>query len=90
MSEASDASSAAGPSRRLPNVLITGTPGTGKTTHATMLADPDSTPFPLRLINVGDFVKEHDCHEGWDEEWGSWMVDDDKVRLQHSHDKVPG
>ncbi|EFP76012.1 factor activating pos9 [Puccinia graminis f. sp. tritici] len=63
--------------RKNPNVLITGTPGTGKTTHAEMLAQESNGA--LRAINIGDFVKEHGCHEGWDDEWQSWLVDDEKL-----------
>ena len=63
--------------RKQPNILITGTPGTGKTTHAEMLAQESNGS--LKAINVGDFVKEHGCHEGWDDEWQSWLVDDEKV-----------
>lgn len=78
----------AGPSRRLPNILITGTPGTGKTTHAALLAEEyvpvvqgrDESGARLRHLGVGDFVKEKGCHEGWDDEWESWTVDEDKVR----------
>ncbi|KAH9453891.1 hypothetical protein MJO28_006881 [Puccinia striiformis f. sp. tritici] len=63
--------------RKNPNILITGTPGTGKTTHAEMLAQESNGS--LQAINVGDFVKEHGCHEGWDDEWQSWLVDDEKL-----------
>ncbi len=60
-----------------PVILITGTPGTGKSTHAQLLAQ--LSPVPLRHINVGDLVKEKDLHEGYDEEWQSYVVDEDKV-----------
>ena len=39
-----------------PVIVITGTPGTGKTTHAQLLAK--ESPIPLEHINVGDWVKE--------------------------------
>lgn len=64
--------------RKLPTILITGTPGTGKTTHAQVLAQ--QSPVPLQHINVGDLVKEKNLHEGYDEEWQSYIVDEDKVR----------
>lgn len=32
-------------------------------------------------VNVGDFVKDKACHLGWNEEWQSWDVDEDKVRF---------
>lgn len=57
---------------------MTGTPGTGKTTHAQMLAE--ESPVPLKHINVGDLVKEKNLYEEYDEEWQSYTVDEDKVR----------
>ncbi len=61
--------------RSTPNVLVTGTPGTGKTTFAGMLAD--ATGF--RHVNVGDWVKEQNLHTGWDEEHQCLTLDEDKV-----------
>lgn len=63
------------PKRTLPNIIITGTPGTGKTTHAEQLA----TATGLRHVSVNQVAKERDCHDGYDEEVGSWIVDEDKV-----------
>jgi len=62
---------------KLPVIVITGTPGTGKSTHAEVLVS--SSPVPLRHINVGDLVKEKSLHNGYDEEWQSYIVDEDKV-----------
>ncbi|KAL8283664.1 hypothetical protein RQP46_005459 [Phenoliferia psychrophenolica] len=70
--------------RSLPNILITGTPGTGKTTHATQLLEALQA-LPLEdgrvweHVNVGDFVKEKECHSGYNDEWQSWDVDEDKL-----------
>jgi len=64
-------------SRQAPVILITGTPGTGKTTHAQLLAQ--ESPVPLRHINVGEWVKEHALYEEYDEEWQSYTVDEDKL-----------
>lgn len=61
--------------RKLPNILITGTPGTGKTTTCELVAQ--ATGF--RHINVGDWVKEKELHQGWDEEFQSYIIDEDKV-----------
>jgi len=37
------------------------------------------TPSPLEHLNVGDLVKSHGFHEGWDKEWESWTIDEDKL-----------
>jgi len=63
--------------RQSPVIIITGTPGTGKSTHAHLLSE--ESPIPLRHINVGDLVKERGLHEGYDQEWQSYTVDEDKL-----------
>jgi adenylate kinase len=62
--------------RKNPNIVITGTPGVGKTTHAEQLAQ--ATGF--QHLSVNQIVKDEGFHEGKDEETGSWIVDEDKVR----------
>jgi AAA domain len=64
-------------SRQSPVIIITGTPGTGKSTHAHLLSE--ESPVPLQHINVGEWVKERDLHEGYDQEWQSYTVDEDRV-----------
>jgi Cdc6-like AAA superfamily ATPase len=63
--------------RDLPNILITGTPGTGKTTTSEMAAEATG----LTHINVGDLVKAKALHEGLDKEYDSYILDEDKVTL---------
>ncbi|KAK3378173.1 AAA domain-containing protein [Podospora didyma] len=61
--------------RTLPNVIVTGTPGVGKTSHCELLAERTG----LKHISINDVVKTRECHEGWDDEYQSWVVDEDKL-----------
>ncbi|ORX72149.1 P-loop containing nucleoside triphosphate hydrolase protein [Linderina pennispora] len=61
--------------RSTPNVLITGTPGTGKTTTAEMVAMATG----LKKITVGDLVKERTLHDGYNEEFDTYWLNEDKV-----------
>lgn len=62
--------------RTQPNIIITGTPGVGKTSHCEVLAASTG----LKHLSVNHIVKDRGCHDGWDEEYKSWIVDEDKVR----------
>lgn len=64
-------------SRKQPNILVTGTPGTGKTTTCQQVIEA----IGFTHINVGDWVKQHDLHSGWDEEHDCYIIDEDKVCL---------
>ncbi|GAB7343819.1 hypothetical protein MBLNU457_1788t2 [Dothideomycetes sp. NU457] len=64
--------------RTSPNIIITGTPGVGKTTHCEQLAQATG----LTHLNVNKVVKERECEDGYDEELKSVIVDEDKVGLQ--------
>ena len=61
--------------RTRPNILVTGTPGTGKTVTAHTLAEKTG----LNYINVGDLAKEKHLYDGWDEEYGCHVLDEDKA-----------
>lgn len=67
-------------SRPNPNIIVTGTPGVGKTTHASQIA----SALGFKHISVNDIVKDEGFHEGKDEELGSWIVDEDKVSIPPS------
>ena len=60
---------------RLPNILITGTPGTGKTTTASMIAKK----LGLKHLDVGKFIKENNCHEQYDDSYDTYILDEDKL-----------
>ncbi|KAK1240658.1 hypothetical protein MKX07_004686 [Trichoderma sp. CBMAI-0711] len=64
--------------RSAPNIIITGTPGVGKTTHSEILAERTG----LRHLSVNQVVKDKECHEGWSDEYQSWIVDEDKTSCQ--------
>lgn len=66
-----------GVNRTRPNILITGTPGTGKTTTAQALVE--ASEVPLQHVNVVELVKQKELHDGFDQEWQSYIVDEDKV-----------
>ena len=58
-----------------PNIIVTGTPGVGKTSHCDLLARNTG----LQHLQINQIVKERGCHDGWDEDFQSWIVDEDKV-----------
>jgi nucleoside-triphosphatase THEP1 len=64
-------------SRKLPNILIVGTPGTGKSTTAQLVQQ--SVPS-MRHIEVGALVKDKQLHDGWDDEYECYILDEDRVR----------
>lgn len=61
--------------RTSPNVIITGTPGVGKTVHCEQLAQDTG----LRHLSINQVAKDRDCFESYDDELGSWVIDEDKV-----------
>jgi adenylate kinase len=65
----------AAPQRTQPNILITGTPGTGKTS----LAETICEVLKLTRININELVQQHQCHEGHDSEYDTLILDEDKL-----------
>ncbi|MCL4135788.1 UNVERIFIED_CONTAM: hypothetical protein GTU68_063655 [Idotea baltica] len=58
-----------------PNILITGTPGTGKSTLAQLLGEHSG----LQHINVSDVAKENNCFDGYDQVRDCPILDEEKV-----------
>lgn len=58
-----------------PNILITGTPGVGKSVTSTLVADR----IGLRYLNVGDIVKTQGFHDGVDNEFDSLILDEERL-----------
>ena len=61
--------------RKSPNIIITGTPGVGKTSHAEAVAEATG----LKHLAINKFAEDQDCYDGKDEELNSGIVDEDKV-----------
>ncbi|KAJ9443620.1 Adenylate kinase isoenzyme 6-like protein [Diplonema papillatum] len=66
------------PQPKVPNILITGTPGVGKSS----LAKAISEATPLTHIDVGKIVKEEGFVEGKDEKFDTLIPDEDRL-LDH-------
>eukprot|EP01133_Synstelium_polycarpum_P013438 gene13438-15837_t len=72
--------------RTRPNILITGTPGTGKTSLAETLA----STHDFKHVDVSALVKEKDLHDGYDEEFQCLILDEDKVCDELEDVMAPG
>jgi len=59
--------------RKKPNILITGTPGTGKSCTCQLLKE--ATHF--KYTNVGEVIRTHEFHAGKDEEFDTFILDED-------------
>lgn len=78
--------------RRRPNVLVTGTPGCGKTTLCELLMDqlPEAltqSSADWDHVDISALVKDQHLHEGWDEEFKCHILDEDKV-LDHLEERM--
>jgi len=72
--------------RTLPNILITGTPCTGKTTLASELASRTK----YKHINVGDLAAQHNYFDGYDGEFECPNLDEEKVLDEMEDEMTPG
>lgn len=61
--------------RKRPNILITGVPCSGKTTVTKRLVDSTG----LTWIDVNDAIVKFKLHSGFDEEYKSFVLNEDKL-----------
>lgn len=73
--------------RKLPNILITGTPGTGKSTMCQSLAAQAPT---MRHVELGALVKDRQMHQGWDEEYETYILDEERILDELEEMQEPG
>ena len=62
-------------SRSSPNILLTGTPGVGKSKFAEIL----NSKLGLEVINIGQFARENNCLGDWDPEYESHDLKEDDL-----------
>ncbi|CUM49977.1 uncharacterized protein AC631_00867 [Debaryomyces fabryi] len=63
--------------REYPNIIITGTPGCGKSSHAANLVSQLKSPY--KHFSISDIAKERKCIESYDERLDTSVVDEDKL-----------
>ncbi|KAL9653746.1 hypothetical protein ABK040_008634 [Willaertia magna] len=67
--------------RRYPNILLTGTPGTGKTTigEAVVKTLQETLNIEFIYLNVSEIAKQEQFVEEFDEERNTYVLDEDKL-----------
>ena len=67
--------------KKLPNILITGTPGVGKTSFAILLQEKlkDLKGLDFKNINIGKLVNEKKLYKNWNKEFDVSEFDDNMV-----------
>lgn len=63
------------------NILITGTPGVGKTSLSILLADELQNRYKkdFQTINLGELIHNKKLYSSWDEKFNVPIFDEDKV-----------
>ncbi|ODV70256.1 hypothetical protein HYPBUDRAFT_151652 [Hyphopichia burtonii NRRL Y-1933] len=63
--------------RYQPNIIITGTPGCGKTSHSSNITQTLGESY--KHYNISELAKERDCIEKYDEKLDTHVVDEDRL-----------
>ena len=76
----------------LPNILITGTPGVGKTSFATLLQDKlkETHNKDFKYFNVGKLVNDKKLYKNWNKEYNVPEFDCDMVVNELENDMKLG
>ncbi len=68
---------------KLPNILVTGTPGVGKTSLAMLLTDNLNEQYfqgkQFSYINIGKLITENKLYKNWNEDFNVPEFDEDMV-----------
>ena len=68
--------------RHLPNIIVTGTPGVGKSVtcdQLVSLAAASTPPIPLKVLSINAIAKCHGCHESYDGDLHTHVLNEDKL-----------
>uniref|UniRef100_A0A0N4ZXE7 Adenylate kinase isoenzyme 6 homolog n=1 Tax=Parastrongyloides trichosuri TaxID=131310 RepID=A0A0N4ZXE7_PARTI len=57
------------------NILVTGTPGVGKTSFSQKLGED----LGFEVMNIGELVKENQLYSSYDNDYKSYILDEDQV-----------
>ena len=66
----------------MPNILVTGTPGVGKTTLCSLLESQLAEEYDLagfEYIKLAELINQKKLYTEWDEEFNCSVFDDDMV-----------
>ena len=69
---------------KLPNILITGTPGVGKTSFAILLQEKlkELKGLDFKNINIGKIVNEKKLYKNWNKEFNVPEFDDEMINKE--------